>query len=340
MGSSTAEWSPLRRQLNVPVSEPSQVGQVRRAAAALAASMDLDENERGKLAIVATEIAGNIIKHAGRGEVLLRALVGDPPGVEMLALDAGPGMPDLARCLQDGYSTAGSPGTGMGAIRRLSTQSDIYTAPERGTVLMTRNWARGFVPPREHQLGAVCLALRGEPVPGDAWCVDAGERRLLATVVDGLGHGPAAAVAAEEAMRQFHAHRLESPERIMQAAHEALHSTRGATMAVAELHPREGVLNYIGIGNISAAMVSGPNSRSMVSLNGTVGHSVRKLQSFSYPLPPGGLLVMHSDGLATRWNLADYPGLLARHPAVIAGVLYRDFSRQKDDVTVLAVRLK
>ena len=73
----------------------------------------------------------------------------------------------------------------------------------------------------------------------------------------------------------------------------------------------------------------------MVSYNGTVGHEVRKIREFTYLWPKGGLLVMHSDGLGTQWRLDRYPGLIARHPSLIAGVLYRDFNRGRDDVTVL-----
>jgi hypothetical protein len=76
----------------------------------------------------------------------------------------------------------------------------------------------------------------------------------------------------------------------------------------------------------------------MVSYNGTVGHEVRKIQEFTYQWPQQGLLVMHSDGLKTQWRLDRYPGLMHKHPSLIAGVLYRDFNRGRDDVTVLVAR--
>jgi hypothetical protein len=65
---------------------------------------------------------------------------------------------------------------------------------------------------------------------------------------------------------------------------------------------------------------------------------MRRVQQFDLPLPTNALLLLHSDGLATHWNLADYPGLVGRHPGIIAGVLYRDHERGRDDVTVLVVR--
>jgi hypothetical protein len=75
----------------------------------------------------------------------------------------------------------------------------------------------------------------------------------------------------------------------------------------------------------------------MVSLAGTAGHNMRKAQSFDYPYPDG-LVLMHSDGLATGWDLDRYPGLAHAHPTLIAGVLFRDYWRQRDDVTVLVAR--
>jgi hypothetical protein len=124
----------------------------------------------------------------------------------------------------------------------------------------------------------------------------------------------------------------------MHALHGALRSTRGAAVALAVVDLRSQTLRFVGVGNLAGYIFSGEESRSLVSHNGTVGHSLHKVQEFGYPFPPGSLLVMHSDGLATRWQLNAYAGLVSHHPSLIAGVLYRDFNRGRDDVTVLAAR--
>jgi hypothetical protein len=100
-------------------------------------------------------------------------------------------------------------------------------------------------------------------------------------------------------------------------------------------------MKYAGVGNISGHLrsASEEKGRGLMSHNGTVGVQVRKIQELNYPLPAQGLLVMHSDGLQSRWSLEKYPGLIGQHPAVIAGVLYRDFTRGHDDVTVAVVRV-
>ena len=77
----------------------------------------------------------------------------------------------------------------------------------------------------------------------------------------------------------------------------------------------------------------------MVLMNGTAGVEIRKFQEFSYPWEAGALLVLYSDGLAMHWDMDAYPGLARKHPALIAGVLYRNHTLGRDDVTVLAVKL-
>ena len=100
-----------------------------------------------------------------------------------------------------------------------------------------------------------------------------------------------------------------------------------------------GKLTFAGVGNIAARIYAGSESRqNLVSLNGTAGHQCDRIQDFSYPWPEDGLLVLHSDGLSTGTGLESYPGLAARDPALIAGVLYRDFCRGRDDATVVVAK--
>jgi hypothetical protein len=120
-----------------------------------------------------------------------------------------------------------------------------------------------------------------------------------------------------------------------------MHGTRGAAMAAAQIDASCGGLKYVGIGNIAGHLHTnhGTPGRGLFSHNGIVGAQIRKLQQFDYDCASGGLLIMHSDGLQTRWRLNSYAGLSERHPAIIAAVLYRDFYRGRDDVTVAVVRL-
>jgi hypothetical protein len=184
-------------------------------------------------------------------------------------------------------------------------------------------------------MSSISTPIAGETVCGDAWSAFYAPGRSVYIVADGLGHGPVAAEAANEAVRVFHQFAERGPDRILSEVHSALGKTRGAAVSVAEVLPEKQLLNYAGAGNIVAAICTGGKTRSLVSMNGTVGHTVGKIQQFSYPWPADSSLIMHSDGLATRWNLEQYPGLSSRHPALLAGVLFRDFCRKRDDATIL-----
>ncbi|MEH1901952.1 MAG: ATP-binding SpoIIE family protein phosphatase [Nostoc sp.] len=331
----------MRESVAITITESSQTGEARRVAMALATRLGFQETERGKVGIVVTEVANNLVQHAHGGVVLLRTINQDlAVGIEVLSLDKGSGMVDVDQCLQDGFSTAGTSGNGMGAIRRLAGLFEVYSISNQGTALLAHLWSDSTPHPPEKtlEIGAICLPKRGEDVSGDAWAYVVDGRRSLLLVADGLGHGPGAASAASQALRIFQDNHHRSPGAILEAAHTALRSTRGAVLAIAEIDFEQQSVCFAGIGNIAASIFSFTEHHNLLSHNGTVGHEIRKIQEFSYPWYSNGLLIMHSDGLGTKWQLDRYPGLSQKHPSLIAGVLYRDFNRERDDVTVLVVK--
>ncbi|HET7599936.1 MAG TPA: SpoIIE family protein phosphatase, partial [Gemmatimonadales bacterium] len=190
----------------------------------------------------------------------------------------------------------------------------------------------------DFELGVVNVAHPLETVSGDGWAFVEGDWGAALMVADGLGHGPLAAAAAREANRVFLDEPSAAPTEIMGDLHRALHPTRGATVAIARLDRARREIRFCGVGNIAGAVVSGPESRSMVSMNGTVGHEMYGMQEFVYPWPRRGFVILHSDGLQSRWRLDRYPAVEAHHPAIVAALLYRDFVRGRDDATVAAVR--
>jgi anti-sigma regulatory factor (Ser/Thr protein kinase) len=346
----SAHGGPVTTRIRVP--DESHVGSARRAAAQLAAG--LDEVVAGRLSLVVTELATNLARHAAQGELLLSAVSG---GVEVISLDRGPGMTDLRRALEDGFSTGGTSGTGLGAVRRQADVFDAYTQPGHGTVIVCRVMARvagassspsaSNIPRaadarngRELEGAVVCVPVTGEEACGDGWATHARpDGTSLVMVVDGLGHGPLAAVAADAATALFGKYAASfMPTQIVEAMHLALRPTRGAAVAVAWLDPAAQSIRFSGVGNIAASIVSVRQSQSLVSVNGIVGHHMGRTREFEYAWPEDAMLIMHSDGLTARWSLAAMPGVLSRDPGIAAGVLYRDEARGRDDVTVLAVR--
>lgn len=336
-------------QLCCPVTDNSHVSAVRRAATDLAARLGFDATRCGEVAIVATEAATNILKHAGHGEILLRALRRDGDdgkagndGIELLAIDNGPGMASLPASMEDGRSTAGSYGVGLGAMARLSATFDAWSAPGKGAVLVMALWrgdgALGAGLESGLELGVVCQALPGETACGDAWAVASSATSATTLVADGLGHGGDAALAALGAVDAVMARPGQTAAMLLEDAHLALRATRGAAVSVVRIDMLEDRLVLAGVGNVACHVWNGAARRQLVSHNGIVGSNMRKVQEFDAPWGADGMLILHSDGIGSRWNLDDYPGLAACHPAVIAGVLYRDFCRRRDDATVLVLR--
>jgi hypothetical protein len=121
----------------------------------------------------------------------------------------------------------------------------------------------------------------------------------------------------------------------MTRASEPMSKTRGGAAACARLAGNR--VSYSGIGNISGTLVAHEKSLGLVSHNGTLGANPRRAQQFEYTRAPGSLLVMHTDGISTRWDLKRRPDVLVAHPAIFAGMLYRDHARGRDDATVVVV---
>ncbi len=322
--------------------DQSEVGNARRQALQLGTTLDFSELRCGQLGIVVTEAARNLAVHGGGGELVLTPWqFGAARGVDVLALDGGAGIADVAVAVRDGYSTGSTPGTGLGAIRRLADTFEVYSQENKGTAVFARvlHHEKATVPPELGRIGALNVPFSGESLSGDGWSALLDPKRSVYLMADGLGHGPIASDAAQEATSAFQRHGGGSPKQILQAVHEALQKTRGAAIAIAEIRHDQGVLHYTGSGNIAASVHGPGRAKSLVSMNGTPGHNMNTVQQFTYDWTDGSMLLMHSDGLGTRWSLDTYPGLARRHPTLIAGVLYRDFSRRRDDASMLVTRV-
>jgi anti-sigma regulatory factor (Ser/Thr protein kinase) len=333
--------SSLSPQLNFPITHASDVSAARRAGQKLADSLGFDDVQAGRLAIVITEAATNILKHAGEGTVtIMRTQSGvEMPGVDVIAVDNGPGIGDLEFSLRDGVSTAGTAGTGLGALRRQADEFDVWTRHGRGAAFFMRVW-RGPTPPEPcgMEVGALCTPLAGEEACGDGWAVSCNHDGATLLGVDGLGHGPEAAKAAAGAIQALEKRPAALPSEVVHAAHDLLRITRGAALSVARIDYAGDDVRFAGIGNVNAIVHDGTARRALVSHNGIVGHNMRKVQEFTAPFPPGALCVLTSDGIQTQWDLGDYPGLHVRAPALVAAILMRDFIRRRDDAMVLVAR--
>lgn len=323
--------------LELRVAEQADVAVARRLAASRARELGFPELREHQVELVVTEMATNLVKYASDGRLLVSAGRCDGTScIDLLSLDTGPGMGDAAGHLADGSSTGTSLGVGLGAISRLSDVFDIYSEGSGGTAVMARV-ARGTGPRSGGStVGALSRPPASETVCGDAWAVQERDGRLTVMVADGLGHGSGAAAASTQAVEVFRRQSHLPVEELVASIHAELRATRGAAVAVAEVCPDASV-RFCGVGNISGMMATAAGRREMVTHHGTAGHQATKIRSFDYALEPGALVILHSDGLSSRWDLSDHPQLAARHPLLVAGVLYRHHGRKRDDATVVVV---
>jgi anti-sigma regulatory factor (Ser/Thr protein kinase) len=316
----------------------SRVGEARRHAALLAGECGLDEVQSGRLALVVTELATNLARHAREGRLLLTARPGRAE-VEVLSIDEGPGIADIERCMGDGYSTGGTPGTGLGAVRRLARDFDLHSSVPGGTLVVARV---GPSPPASGTLcgSAVGQAAPGEQVCGDGWAFALQGDTAAMIVADGLGHGPDAAEASAAALEVFNQDPFASPRLLMEAIHRGLRGTRGAAVMLVQADAAAGVVRSTGAGNVLARLVSGVSDRTLLCQHGTAGVTIRTPEEASTPWPPHALLVMYSDGIETRWKPELLAPVLSRDPALAAALLMRDHCRGRDDATVAVLRRK
>jgi anti-sigma regulatory factor (Ser/Thr protein kinase) len=317
------------------VEEPSAVAACRAGAAALASRLRFPAARVDELALAVTEAASNLHKHARQGSLLIRiGRDGGTPWLELITIDKGPGFRDMSLAMRDGHSTSGTLGIGLGAIRRLADFCDLYSVPGHGTVLAARFW------PERQQVTAGCAGLI-RPITGETECGDNfGALRSGGTITgvlcDGLGHGPLAASAAAIAVAAVLEDPVSEPAALVERAHRRMGHTRGGAIGVVQL--AGATARFSGLGNITATLLVDGTRRNMLSVPGIAGHQARTIRQYEYDLTPGTSVVLHSDGISSRWEAAALPGLAARDPLVIAAAVLAEAGSHRDDAGVLVLR--
>ena len=317
------------------VEDPSAAAACRNAALALASRLQFPASRADQLVLAVTEAASNLHKHARQGAMLLRITRnGDKPGIELVTIDAGPGVPDTRVALRDGHSTTGTLGIGLGAISRLADFSDLYSVPGHGTALVARFWP-------EPRAGTVPYAGLVRPITGETECGDVfGAQETDGTVTgvlcDGLGHGPLAAIAATEAVAAVLEDPVGEPAALIERAHRRMNHTRGGALGVVQVTGR--VVRFAGLGNITAVILADGTRQGMLSVPGIAGHQARVIRQFEYSAAPGAAIILHSDGVSGRWEPGALPGLNARDPLVVAAALLAEAGTRRDDAGVLVLK--
>jgi anti-sigma regulatory factor (Ser/Thr protein kinase) len=325
----------------VRVEDPSAPGRARRIAAALAEKQAFTATRVAEIEIALTELGTNLHKHAQAGVLVVRSVrVASGAAIDVLAIDRGPGIADVEAASQDGQSSTGTLGVGLGAVARLADSYELFSEVGRGTVVAARFGSRRPPLPDfdDSDVAGLTRPITGEEVCGDSYASlrRDGVTRLM--MCDGSGHGPLAASASRAAVRVFCADGTGSPEDVVERIHRSLRGTRGGALAVVDVDPSTRTVRFAGVGNIAGSVVHGGRKQSMVSVPGIAGYQARTIRAFDYPLDPGAAVVLHSDGLTEKWTAEGRERLFVGGPRVIAAALMRDAGVHKDDAGVLVCK--
>jgi anti-sigma regulatory factor (Ser/Thr protein kinase) len=337
-------WPPVNWPLRAPppqdmrwlrVEDASAVSACRQAVQVLAERLQFPAARVGQLALAVTEAASNLHKHAEQGSLLLCVNRDGPqPGIDLVTIDAGPGVRDVSAAVRDGHSTAGTLGIGLGTIQRLADFSDLYSAPGHSTALAAR--FRGSPPAPEARRAGLVRPIAGETECGDAYGAVQADGAVTAVLCDGLGHGPLAATAAAAGVAAVLEDPASEPAALLERVHRRMSGTRGGAVGIVRISGQ--LARFAGLGNVAASMVADGKRKSMISIPGIAGHQARVIRQFEYEVPPGAAVILHSDGISSRWEAAALPGIEARDPLLIAAVLLAEAGIHRDDASVLVLK--
>jgi len=327
------------------ISEKHHVGIVRRRIAQFAKEFGFLDTQLSEISIVVTELAENAINHGViEGKIICSSFEeARRKGIQIVYEDKGPGIAKIDIVMEDGYTTSGSLGMGLGAIRRLMSEFKISSSAsinQPGTTIVTKKYLPlkedlTEVPRKEMLFGVFSRSKLDELYNGDSYFLKHFNGKTIAAVIDGLGHGKGGFKAATEARLYFFENHNKPLETIVNELHERLKKTRGAVISIALIDDINGELKYVGIGNISTRVFNSPTPIRPYNYNGTLGYAIRNFKVSKYPWVKGNVIIMTSDGISGDYDPEKYPGLFKQHPIKIASTILKEHGRDYDDATIL-----
>lgn len=345
-------FQPSKLHKPFKVTTDSDVGAVRRHVKSLSLECSFSDTLSGKAEIVATEMATNLVRHTqDGGEILVGSTILNNSkdqntyngieliGIELISIDSGPGIRNTEITMIDGISSVGGLGGGLGAIHRLSSTFDIHSCIPEGTTILSRIYPDGASisnQPTKFDTSAIVISAPGFDVSGDAIGIRyLNPDRLCVILIDGIGHGEKANLAAKEALAVFEDTKDINLDSLLKNMHRHLRTTQGAAVAIADIDSSAGEVHYSGVGNISGRLLTRQKLTGCVSIPGIVGYQLQRSKTFTYPWSEDSTLVMNSDGI-TSWS--ETGTIFDHHTALIAGRLCSRYRRGYDDAADLIIR--
>ena len=327
------------------IDDRSLIPFIKREIHNLALQIGFTPHRAAETDIIIAELTSNLIKYANGGELLYRAHLSEGQNqIELYSIDQGKGIDNIVKIMSDGYSSSNTLGQGLGAIKRLSNDFQIYSMRNWGTIQYIKICDKSETPASPAVSGLNYATIRvnypGEKVCGDGYHLKQLKNGFQIFVGDGLGHGANANEAVQQAIKAFRQTRETEPEAILREIHDEVKKTRGLVATVATVDYKTESWSICGIGNINTRIFRGMENKTYTPYNGIIGHNIpRTLNSAVVPYEKHQVIVMHSDGLRTRWNLNDLASIIKQNPGVIAAALFKDNIRGTDDATVFVGKI-
>lgn len=328
--------------ISYPIEERSYISFIKREIHNLV-KQSFSETKTAEIDIIISELTSNIIKHAAKGELLYKLTITETGSTfEVICIDNGSGIKDVAHSMQDGVSTTGTLGQGLGATERLSSLFQLYSQTGWGTIAYSK--VTTCTQPLEFDPRLVIRALLvckpGENVCGDGYAIKRDEGSSYIFLGDGLGHGEHAHEASRKGAQYFLQTVDKDPIDILKGMHFDLKKTRGLVGTVAVLDHEARKWRIFGIGNIATRINQGMMIKNYTPYNGIVGLNIpntttaTEIEKEKYQY-----LIMCSDGIKTKWDMSKYPYILKHDPIILAAAIYKDHARQTDDMSVIVVKV-
>ncbi|WKN32181.1 anti-sigma regulatory factor [Porifericola rhodea] len=326
---------------NYRIEDRSFFAIIKREISPEAEKLGFSAQKIAKIHIVVNELVTNLLKFGEKNRELLWKTIyyNGQAGIEILTLDKGPGIRSISQAMEDGFSTSGTAGEGLGAIKRQSDYFDIYSQSGQGTVVLARFFAEDTeVIPQPFNFAAFSVARPGEKLCGDGYYLiykpETQTFQLL--LLDGLGHGEGAYEASQAAIAAYQQIKKDEPAEVLKTIHQEIKKTRGAVAMALAYEAQDTTISYCGVGNISGKMIAYNKTKHFSSFNGIVGHAMSsRINNQKIKWERGSQLLLHSDGLVSRSDPSKYTQLQNHDPAILAACLYRDYSRGNDDTTII-----
>jgi anti-sigma regulatory factor (Ser/Thr protein kinase) len=323
----------------------SYVALIKKDIRKLATAAGFSSARQHELDIVVAEITSNLVKHAVDGEMLVGLVdINQSPAIEIISLDKGPGMRDAKKMMPDGISTTQTLGQGLGSIKRLSDHMEIFSVPGWGTVMLVRKFVllpEAVKSTERISTRSLIVSKPGEHVSGDGWYKKITRDYIKIFLGDGLGHGPQANFAVSEAINAFKLCPDNSPADILRFIHNSIRKTRGVVGLVITYNIKLKEWKVCGIGNIAMKETSLLSTKNHISYNGIVGHNIpNTINDQTFAADTMRQFVICSDGIISRWDFAKYPMIQKYDSTIQAAVLYKDFGRRNDDMSVIIGKLR